>query len=76
MPYYTDWTVSSSGSWTNIIIENIFGINATIKNGISAKPQFGKLPGGKTIFDSKAELKNIPYQGKLYIADVNGLKSA
>ncbi len=67
MPYITDWTVSSSGSWTNIIIESIFGIKATLNKGISATPQFGS-------FDAKAELKNISYQGKLYHADSKGLK--
>lgn len=67
MPYITDWTVSSSGSWTNIIIESIFGIKATLNKGISATPQFGS-------FDSKAELKNISYQGNLYQADSKGLK--
>lgn len=67
MPYITDWTVSSSGSWTNIIIESIFGIYATLNNGITSAPQFGS-------FDSKAELKNIFYQGKLYHADSKGLR--
>ena len=69
MPYITDWTVSSSGSWTNIVIESIFGINATLNKGISSVPQFGS-------FDSKAELKNIYYQGKLFHADSKGLKEA
>lgn len=69
MPYITDWTVSSSGSWTNIVIESIFGINATLNKGISANPQFGS-------FDTKAELKNIFYQGKLYHACSKGLKEA
>lgn len=69
MPYITDWTVSSSGSWTNIIIESLFGINATLNNGISAKPQFAS-------FDPKAELKNISYQGTLYNADAKGLRKA
>ena len=67
MPYITDWTVSSSGSWTNIIIESIFGIKATLNKGISAAPQFGS-------FDAKAELTNIAYQGNLYNADSKGLK--
>ncbi len=67
MPYITDWTVSSSGSWTNIIIESIFGVNASLNKGITAAPQFGS-------FDPKAELKNISYQGKLYNADAKGLK--
>ncbi len=65
-PYICDWTVSSSGSWTNIIVESIFGVEATIYKGITAKPQFGE-------FDSKAELKNLNYQGKLYNVNKNGL---
>lgn len=67
MPYLCDWTVSSSGSWTNIIIESIFGLKATLNEGISAIPQFGS-------FDPKAELKNINYQGNLYNADSTGIK--
>ena len=62
MPYITDWTVSSSGSWTNNIIESIFGINATLNKGINSNPQFGS-------FDGKAELKNIFYQGRYYHAN-------
>jgi enterochelin esterase-like enzyme len=56
-PYINDWSVSSNGSWTNVIIESIFGVDASLNNGISAKPNFGK-------FDPKAELKNLSYQGK------------
>jgi hypothetical protein len=51
--------VSSSGSWTNIIIESIFGIKATLNKGISSIPR--KL-------DSKAELK-IFYQ-EIYIMQI------
>ena len=67
-PFICDWTVSSSGSWTNIIVESIFGIDAKY-DSISASPQFGK-------FDAKAELKNISYQGKLYHANKKGLAEA
>ncbi len=66
-PYINDWTVSSNGSWTNIIIESIFGVNASLRNGISAQPNFGK-------FDPKAELKNLSYQGKLYHVNKNGIR--
>ena len=69
MPYLCDWTVSSSGSWTNIIIEAIFGINAPLSGGISAIPNFGS-------FDPKAELKGINYQGVLYNADSKGIRKA
>ena len=65
-PFICDWTVSSSGSWTNIIIESIFGVEASIYKGISSNPQFGE-------FDPSAELKNLSYQGKLYNVNKNGL---
>jgi len=65
-PYICDWTVSSHGSWTNIIIESIFGVEASMSNGIKANPDFGQ-------FDPKAELKNIPYQGKLYHVNKKGI---
>jgi len=69
MPYITDWAVSSGGSWVDIIIESIFGVEASIYNGISAQPQFGP-------FDSKAELHNLAYQGKLYTVNQTGIKQS
>ena len=65
-PYICDWTVSSHGSWINIIIESIFGVEASMSNGIKANPDFGQ-------FDPKAELKNLPYQGKLYHVNKKGI---
>lgn len=69
MPYITDWAVSSGGSWVDIIIESIFGVKASIFDGISAQPQFGP-------FDSNAELYNLAYQGKLYTVDRKGIKQS
>ncbi len=66
MPYITDWTCSSNGSWVSLIIEGIFGINASLHNGISAQPRFGS-------FDPSAELHNVHYQGKQYIATRKGI---
>ncbi len=68
-PYITDWTCSSNGAWANIIIESIFGVRATLNNGISASPQFGK-------FDRDAVLKNLRYQGKFYTVDRKGIREA
>jgi hypothetical protein len=66
MPYITDWTCSSSGSWVSVIIEGLFGVQATVHKGITASPQFG-------IFDAKAELQNLNYQGTRYTVTRNGL---
>jgi hypothetical protein len=68
-PYITDWTCSSNGAWTNIIIESIFGVRATMNNGISATPQFGK-------FDREAVLSNLRYQGKFYMVTRKGLSAS
>jgi len=69
MPYITDWTCSSNGSWAQVIIDSIFGVSVTVKEGISAKPQFGQ-------FDPKAELKNLRFGDKFYHVTRSGLKAA
>jgi hypothetical protein len=65
-PYITDWTCSSNGSWCNVIIESIFGVNATLNRGISADPKFGK-------FDRDARLRNLRYQGRTYDVTMDGV---
>ena len=65
-PYIVDWTCSSNGAWCNTIVESIFGVRATFKDGISAAPRFGE-------FDPKAVLRNISYQGKQYTVTGAGL---
>jgi hypothetical protein len=66
-PYITDWTCSSNGAWANVIIESIFGVRATLADGIDAAPQFGP-------FDPSATLENLPYQGHRYTATRKGLR--
>lgn len=66
IPYITDWTCSSNGSWASVIIEGIFGVNATLQKGITASPQFG-------VFDPNAELRNLNYQGTNYTVTKKGL---
>jgi hypothetical protein len=65
-PYITDWTCSSNGAWCNTVIESIFGVRATFKDGISARPQFGE-------FDPTAVLRNLSYQGKQYTVTRAGI---
>jgi hypothetical protein len=65
----TDWLCSSNGSWASLVIESIFGVRATLDEGISASPQFSDLDPG-------AELKNLRYQGKLYHVTRNEIKKA
>lgn len=68
-PYINDWTCSSNGAWTNVIIESIFGVNATLNDGITAAPQFGP-------FDRDAVLRNLAYQGKRYTVSRKGIVPA
>jgi hypothetical protein len=65
-PYIVDWTCSSNGSWSNVVLEAIFGVRATLSDGITATPQFAS-------FDPAARLKNLRYQGKLYDVTRKGI---
>ena len=68
-PYINDWACVSGCNYLEPIVDSLFGINAGLFGGITAKPQFGP-------FDGNARLVNINYQGKRYTADKNGVKAA
>jgi hypothetical protein len=68
-PYINDWACVSGCNYLEPIVDSVFGIDAGLFGTISAKPQFGKL-------DPRAELRNINYQGKRYVADKNGVRAA
>lgn len=68
-PYINDWACVSGCNYLEPIVDSLFGINASLFGSITAKPQFGP-------FDAKAELRNINYQGKRYVADKNGVRAA
>ncbi|MEZ5428982.1 MAG: hypothetical protein R2747_22240 [Pyrinomonadaceae bacterium] len=68
-PFINDWSCVSGCNYLEPIVDSIFGISAGLFGGITAKPNFGK-------FDPQAELRNINYQGKLYRAGKDGIKTA
>ena len=68
-PYINDWACVSGCNYLEPIVDSLFGINAGLFGSITAKPQFGP-------FDAKAELRNINYQGKRFVADKNGVRAA
>ncbi|MFN2462417.1 MAG: hypothetical protein ABR573_00760 [Candidatus Dormibacteria bacterium] len=68
-PYICDWACSSSGAYSSVVVEGIFGVDASIRDGITAKPQFDD-------FDPGARLVGVPYQGQLYDVDRGGLRRA
>ena len=68
-PYINDWACVSGCAYLEPVVENLFGIRAGLFGKIEAQPAFG-------LFDPNAELRNINYQGKTYLASKQGIKSA
>ncbi len=68
-PYINDWACVSGCNYLEPVVDRIFGIEAGLFGRITAKPQFGRL-------ERSAELRNINYQGKRYVADKNGVRPA
>lgn len=66
-PYINDWACVSGCAYLEPIVESLFGIRAGLFGEISAEPNFAS-------FDPRAELRNLPYQGKLYLASRRGLE--
>jgi hypothetical protein len=66
-PYINDWACVAGGAYFEPIVESLFGIAASVNGEITARPQFGA-------FDSKAELRNLQFQGRRYVADANGVR--
>lgn len=68
-PYINDWACVSGCNYLEPVVDRIFGIDAGLFGEIKATPQFGKL-------DPRAELRNISYQGKKYVATKSGIRPA
>ena len=68
-PYINDWACVSGCNYLEPVVDRIFGINAGLFDGITAKPNFAK-------FDAAAQLRNINYQGRNYTAGKNGITPA
>lgn len=68
-PYINDWACVSGCAYLEPVVESLFGIHAGLFGKIEAQPAFG-------LFDAKAELKNIDYQGKTYTATKQGIELA
>ena len=67
-PYINDWACVSGCAYLEPVVENLFGVRAGLFGKIEAQPAFG-------LFDAKAELRNINYQGKTHVATKQGIKS-
>ena len=69
MPYGNDWAEVSGGSFTDLVIDAIFGADLTLYDGI-------KLHSRLQDFDARAELRNVSYQGKMYTIGGDGVHPA
>lgn len=66
-PWLCDWACSANGAWLNPIIEGLFGVWASPRDGIQAWP---RLAG----FDPGARLTHLRYQGRLYTVGQDGVR--
>ncbi len=58
-PYGNDWCVVSGGSFTDLVIDSIFGAELTLYDGLRVRSRLAD-------FDPDAKLLNLHYQGKSY----------
>lgn len=66
-PYINDWACVAGGAYLEPIVDSLFGIDASLSGTLTARPQFAR-------FDPKAELRNLRYQGKTYVATRTGVR--
>lgn len=66
-PFLSDWTVAANGAYPAMIIESVFGVDATLDRGLRWK---GTTPA----LDRGACLENLHYQGRNYRVDRNGIE--
>ncbi len=64
-PYGNHWSEVAGGSFTDMVIDSIFGADLTLDRGISVN---SRLEG----FDAEAELRGLHYQGKTFTISRNG----
>jgi hypothetical protein len=66
-PYIEDWCCISGGAFIDLVIESIFGVEATLFGGLKASPQLAA-------FDVNARLQGVQYQGGEYSVSAAGVK--
>jgi hypothetical protein len=66
-PYIEDWCCIAAGSFTELVIDSIFGADLTMRDGIRVRSRLAD-------FDPQARLENVRYQGALYTITKDGAK--
>jgi len=64
--HMTDWTVASNGAYPAMFIESVFGVRATLSEGLQWSGQWYTL-------DPEARLENLRYQNKNYRVSRQGI---
>lgn len=68
-PYINDWSCVSGSAFLEPVVSGLFGLRPGLDGRLGAIPRFGS-------FDAGAELRNVPYQGSLYVASRSGVRPA
>ncbi|MGD0479929.1 MAG: twin-arginine translocation signal domain-containing protein [Terracidiphilus sp.] len=66
-PYIEDWCCIAGGTFTELVIDSIFGVNFGLYDGLHATPRLRE-------FDPAARLENVHYQGGEFSVDAGGAK--
>lgn len=66
-PYICDWACVSNGSYYDMVLESLFGVSASLFQGVQADPTIHFL-------DDEAELTGIRYRDERLLVDQDGLK--
>lgn len=68
-PFITDWVVAANGAYPAMFIESVFGVNATLAEGL-------RWRGALAALEPEARLENLKYQGRNYNVDRQGISMA
>ncbi|MDT8069189.1 MAG: hypothetical protein ROO76_13570 [Terriglobia bacterium] len=63
-PYLNDWCCIAGGTFTDLVIDTIFGAELTLFDGIAVQSHLSD-------FDAKATLRNVRHQGRKYVIRAN-----
>ena len=66
-PYIEDWCAIAGGAFTDLVLESIFGVEATLYDSLRATPRL-------TAFDPHATLEGLHYQGAEYTVSATGAR--
>jgi hypothetical protein len=69
VPWINDWATSSSGAWTGMVIDGVFGVSVAPGGEVSATPRLA-------LVDPDARLRDLVIRGQRYDVDAAGAHPA